>query len=65
MHAGVDGAFVRDVRTELLPGTSALFVLARGGDVSALAAALEPYRGTLRQTNLDTDAEESLRRALR
>jgi uncharacterized membrane protein len=61
---GVDGGFVREVRESLRPGTSALFVVCREGNLDAVVAALEPYRGTLRQTTLPTDVEESLRRAL-
>jgi uncharacterized membrane protein len=64
MDRGVDGAFVREVRASLRPGTSELFLLAPAVDVRAVAAALEPFRGTVRQTTLDTDAEEALRRAL-
>ena len=64
MDQGVDGAFVREVQASLQPGTSELFLLAPAIDVRALAAALEPFRGTVRQTTLDTDAEEALRRAL-
>ena len=44
------------------PGTSALFIVARSGNASAVTAALEPFKGTLRQTTLDTDAEEALKR---
>jgi uncharacterized membrane protein len=64
MDRGVEGAFVREVQASLRPGTSELFLLAPAIDVRALAAALEPFRGTVRQTTLDTDAEEALRRAL-
>jgi uncharacterized membrane protein len=64
LDQGVDPGFVREVQASLQPGTSALFVVAREGNLDALIAALEPYRGTLRQTNLPTDVEESLRRVL-
>jgi uncharacterized membrane protein len=64
LDQGVDPSFVREVRESLRPGTSALFVVAREANLDALIAALEPYRGTVRQTTLPTDVEESLRRAL-
>ena len=55
---------MREVQESLQPGSSALFVVAREANLDALVPALEPYRGTLRQTTLSTDVEESLRRAL-
>ena len=55
---------MREVREDLRPGNSALFVVAREGNMDAVIAALAPYRGTLRQTTLPTEVEESLRRAL-
>jgi uncharacterized membrane protein len=61
---GVDPSFVREVQESLRPGGSALFMVARESNQDALIAALEPFQGTLRQTNLPTDVEESLRRAL-
>ncbi len=61
---GVDPGFVREVQQSLRPSTSALFLVEREANLEALTAALEPYRGTLRQTSLPTEAEESLRRAL-
>jgi uncharacterized membrane protein len=64
MDQGVDGGFVREVQASLQPGTSALFVLAREGNPDAAIAALEPFKGKLLQTTLDSEAEESLRRAL-
>ena len=64
LDEGVDPSFVREVQESLRPGSSALFVVAREANLDALVPALEPYRGTLRQTTLSTDVEESLRRAL-
>ena len=63
-NEGVDGNFVREVQADMEPGTSALFIVARDGNASAVTAALEPFKGTLRQTTLDTEAEEALKRAL-
>ena len=64
LDEGVDPSFVREVRESLQPGSSALFVVAREANLEALVPALEPYRGTLRQTTPSTEVEESLRRAL-
>jgi uncharacterized membrane protein len=64
LNEGVDGNFVREVQEDLKPGSSALFVVARDGDLEAAVAALEPYKGTLRQTSVDSDTETELRRAL-
>ncbi len=64
LDRGVDGGFVREVQESLRPGTSALFLVVREGNLEAAIPALEPFRGTLRQTTLPTGVEESLRRAL-
>jgi uncharacterized membrane protein len=64
MNEGVDGNFVREVQEDLKPGSSALFIVAGDGRFDAGISALEPYRGTLRQTSLDSETEEALRRAL-
>jgi uncharacterized membrane protein len=64
LNEGVDGNFVREVQEDLKPGSSALFVVARDGNFGAAVSALEPFKGTLRQTNVDTDTETELRRAL-
>lgn len=49
----------------LRPGTSALFLIVRGGNTDAAVAALAPFRGTLYQTSFGPDVEEGLRQALR
>jgi uncharacterized membrane protein len=64
LDEGVDPNFVHDVQESLRPGTSALFIVARAANLEAVIPALEPYRGTLRQTTLPTEVEESLQRAL-
>lgn len=62
---GVDKKFVEDVQNSLAPGSSALFIVLKGGDASAIRGVLEPYEGTLIQTTFDTDLEEQLRDALK
>ena len=59
----VDKKFVKDIEAALQPGTSALFVLGRGNP-AAIRAALQPYKGTVYQTSLDSELEAELRRAL-
>jgi uncharacterized membrane protein len=61
----VPGDFAKDVANALAPGTSALFLMAEGGDPAALAGALEPYQGRVYQTSLPQDFEGELNRALR
>lgn len=61
---GVDQKFVKDIEAALQPGTSALFLIVRHADPNAAVAALKPYKGTVYQTTLSTEAEETLRRVL-
>lgn len=61
---GVDGKFVNDVKESLQPNTSALFVIVRSADPTAVLALLRNYEGRVLQTTLDSQAEENLRRAL-
>lgn len=64
MNLGVDGKFVKDVEEELQPGTSAIFVLISGENTAAEMAIFRQYHAKVLQTNLSTDAEESLRKAV-
>ena len=64
MNLGVDGKFVKQVEEELKPGTSALFILTANANPTAELAILRQFQGKVIQTNLSTDAEESLRRSL-
>jgi uncharacterized membrane protein len=64
MELGVDKKFVKDVTEALQPGTSALLIVVNSSNQEAVRAALGPYKGTLYQTSLDTEAEETLREAL-
>jgi uncharacterized membrane protein len=61
---GIDQKFVADVSASLQPNSSALFVIVRDSDPGITIAALEPYRGTLHHTSLDSAVEAELRHAL-
>lgn len=60
----VDKKFVKDVQESMQPGNSALFVMAAEDRPTALVAILRPFEGTLHQTNVDSELEEELRKAL-
>jgi uncharacterized membrane protein len=63
---GVDADFVKKVETELQPGGSALFLLAKGGvNAGMLIGAMRQYEGTVIQTSLDDEEERALRESLR
>ena len=64
MDLGVDGKFVKEVEEEIKPGTSALFILAGNADPTGVLAVLRQFKGRVIQTNLSSEAEESLRKAL-
>lgn len=64
-HKGVDQDFVREVTEQLEPGSSALFVMVNGQHTGGVVAAMQPYKGTLYQTTLPTDVEDSLKDALK
>ena len=64
MDTGVDQKFVKDVSESLQPGNSALFITSSGGSPDAVIGALRPFKGNVYHTSLDSEAEQSLRRAL-
>lgn len=64
IEPGVDQGFVKDVSAALKPGSSALFFMFDADDITGALAALRPFRGTLYQTTLSSETEESLRHAL-
>ena len=59
----VDRKLVEDVTADLGPDTSALFVIGTGS-AAAVVGALEPYKGKIYQTTLDTEAESQIQAAL-
>ena len=64
MDRGVSGDFVKDVKAELAPGKSALFLVVRGADRDAALGVLRNFHGDVIQTTLDPDAEQAIRDAL-
>ena len=63
-HMGISKSFVKDVSNNLQPGTSALFVIVRDANPDVIVATLRQYNGTIYQSSLPPEAEESLRRAM-
>ncbi|HET7026238.1 MAG TPA: DUF1269 domain-containing protein [Candidatus Limnocylindrales bacterium] len=65
MGTGVEGTFVDEVKANLTPGRSALFLVTRSVNADALTAALRPFEGKVVQTTLAPDLEAALAEALR
>jgi len=61
---GVDKKFIKDVQEALKPGHSALFLVVKHANFAALRATIEPHEGTIYQTSVSPEDEETLRRAL-
>ncbi len=62
--ATIDKKFVKEVTDAMKPGTSALFLVIKGGTAGVLSSALRPYEGRIYQTSLPEDVEESMQKAL-
>ena len=58
---GIDDAFIRRMREEIQPGTSALFVLSSGAVVDKVKEAFEGQPMVLVETNLSHEQENKLR----
>jgi uncharacterized membrane protein len=58
---GIDDAFIRRMREEIQPGTSALFVLSSGAVVDKVKDAFEGQQMMLVETNLSHEQEDKLR----
>jgi len=65
LDQNVDKNFIRDVQNALHPSSSALFLIIRDGDPTALVAELKPYKGTIFHTSLSTQLEDSLQNVLK
>jgi uncharacterized membrane protein len=58
---GIDDAFIRRMREEIQPGTSALFVLSSGAVVDKVKEAFQGQQMVLVETNLSHEQEDKLR----
>ena len=58
---GIDDNFIKQVRSEVTEGTSALFLLTGNVTVDKVQAALQGKIGTLIRSNLSAEQEEQLR----
>jgi uncharacterized membrane protein len=65
LGTGVDGKFVTEVKENLPPGKSALFLQIKDANADATIPALRRYHGELLQTNLDEETEAALSQALK
>jgi uncharacterized membrane protein len=63
LHHNVDKKLIEDVTGDLTTNTSALFVIG-DGSTSAVVGALEPYKGKIYQTTVDSETEAQLQAAL-
>lgn len=61
---GIDRQFQEQVREQLKPGTSALFVIIEKATPDKAVAALEQYGGTVIKTSLSDEDTEKLQEAL-
>jgi uncharacterized membrane protein len=62
---GISKDFIKEVTDSLEPGTSAIFLIVREGNPNMAVAAFKPYKGTVIQTTLDPEDEETLQRVLK
>jgi uncharacterized membrane protein len=60
---GIDDRFINDVRDQVTPGTSALFVLTSDAVPDRVREAFEAHRPQLISTNLSNEQEAKLREA--
>ena len=64
-HLGIDKKFIEEVSESLKPGTSALFVIVKGGDVNMAIASFRPYEGKILQTTLPEEQVKALEEELK
>jgi len=62
---GIDGDFVKEVKEQLPPGKSALFLVIKDANADATIPALRRFHGEVIQTTLDEDTESALRDAMK
>jgi uncharacterized membrane protein len=62
--AGIDDDFVREVEVLMKPGTSALFVLDKEGDMEMILHAIRGLGGTVLETNVDLERAKLIQSTL-
>jgi len=62
-HHNVDKKLIEDVTNDLAANSSALFVIGEGSP-AAVVGALEPFKGKVYQTTVDSETEAQLQAAL-
>jgi uncharacterized membrane protein len=55
ISAGIGNDFIEDIQRLMKPGTSAIFVLDREGDMDAILRAIRGLGGTVLKTNVDVE----------
>jgi uncharacterized membrane protein len=63
-EVGIDESFVGEVESLIKPGTSALFVLDRVGDLDAILQGIRGLGGTVLKTNVDLKRAELIQSTL-
>ncbi len=61
---GIDDKFVKQLRAEMKPGNSALFMMVRSATADKAVPELAKYGGTILRTSLSNEAEAKLQKAL-
>ncbi len=61
---GIDKQFVKDIQESMPNNSSAIIIYARQANAAAVRAAVEPFKGKVFQSSLDSDADEQLRKAV-
>ena len=62
-HYGIDDDFINSVRSQITPGTSALFLLATGAVLDKVAEGVKDIQFEIIQTNLSKEQEAALKEA--
>jgi uncharacterized membrane protein len=58
---GIDDEVVQQIREQVVPGTSALFVLSSDADLESVQPVMRALQPKLIRTDLDPDQEQTLR----
>lgn len=64
IDVGIDNSFIKEVGDDMMPNTSALFLLAVDVTVDKVGEALGEFGGNVYHTSLSNEAEETFRKAL-